>query len=344
MTFLLAGYEGHVDNIHICGLASAVPKRMIDNAAFAEQMGGRRNRRQIALTGIKTRYICDEGQIASDFATFAADQLLSHLGWDRNEIKIMIFVTQQADLARPSTAMLIQRRLGIGTDCTCFDVNMGCSGFTVGLQIIASMMTVVGGKALLLVGDGRYVGDDTMISRTDLLFGDGGAAAAIEILPGYRMLFNQKTDGNRFDTIMCRRSGEGQMDGNGVLMFSLNEVADNIKAFRIDNQLAEEDIDYYVFHQAQKIILQGIANECEIPWEKVLNSYEKYGNTSSASVPISICANERKIKEKQQVRLLMSGFGIGLSWGIVYLNVDTQNILPVFETEICYSDKAEFRL
>ena len=340
----MSGYEGCIDNIRICGLASAVPKRFIDNEVFAEQMGGKRNKRQIMLTGIKTRHICGEGQTASDFATFAADKLLTHLGWNRDEIKIVIFVTQQDDMARPSTAMLIQRRLGIGKECSCFDVNMGCSGFTVGLQIIASLMGPVGGKALLLVGDGRYIGGDGMLSRTDLLFGDGGAAAAIDIAPGYKMLFNQKTDGYRFDTIMCRRNGVGQMDGNGVLLFSLNEVSDNIRKFREKFELTEENIDYYVFHQAQKIILQGIASECSIPWGKVLNSYEKYGNTSSASVPISICANETKIKEKKQVNLLMSGFGIGLSWGIVYLNIDTQNILPVFETDYCYPDKKEFNL
>ncbi len=340
----MAGYEGCIDNVHICGLASAVPERFVDNADFAERMGGKRNKRQILLTGIKTRHICGEGQAASDFATFAADKLLDHLGWNRDEIKLLIFVTQQADLSRPSTAMLIQRRLGIGQDCSCFDVNMGCSGFTVGLQIMASMLLPVGGKGLLLVGDGRYAGGDEMLSRTDLLFGDGGAAVAIDLVPGYQMLFNQKSDGNRFDMIMCRRNGEGQMDGNGVLLFSLNEVSENIRAFRQQYGLTEANIDYYVFHQAQQIILQGMASECGIPWEKILNSYEKYGNTSSASIPVSICANVERFKEQPQIRLLMSGFGIGLSWGCVYLNVDTENILPIFETGYSYPDKKEFCL
>lgn len=341
----MAGYEGRIEKIRICGIASAVPKRYVDNLEFAEQMGGKRNKRQIALTGIKTRHICGAGQAASDFATVSAEKLLTHLGWDRNEIKLLIFVTQQNDLQRPSTAMLIQRRLEIGNDCSCFDVNMGCSGFTVGLQIMASMLASVGGKGLLLVGDGRYAGEDGMLSRTDLLFGDGGAAAAIEISDtGYPLLFNQKTDGRRFDTIMCRRNGIGQMDGNGVLLFSLNEVSDNVKRFRECFGLTEEDIDYYVFHQAQKIILQGIASECGIPWEKVLNSLEKYGNTSSASVPISICANADLIRKQKQVRLLMSGFGIGLSWGVDYLTVETENILPVIETDYCYPDKKEFDL
>lgn len=336
-------YDGCIKNIKIAGIASAVPKNTIDNIAFVEQMGKKRNMRQIKLTGIKKRHICAKGQSASDFATYAADKLLNHLRWSREEIKILIFVTQQPDLSRPSTAMLIQKRLGLGINCTCFDVNMGCSGFTVGLQIIASMLSVVGGKGLLLVGDGRYV-DEDMHSTSDLLFGDGGAATAIEVENGYNMVFNQKTDGYRVDTIMCRRNGGSQMDGNAVLMFSLNEVSDNIKNFRNQYGLTEDQIDYYVFHQGQKIILQGIANECNILWEKVLNSYENYGNTSSASIPISICKNLQILKEKKQVNLLLSGFGIGLSWGCVYLNIDTENILPIFEFGDYYKDKDELNL
>lgn len=336
-------YDGCIKNIKIAGIASAVPKNTIDNIAFVEQMGKKRNMRQIKLTGIKKRHICAKGQSASDFATYAADKLLNHLHWSREEIKILIFVTQQPDLSRPSTAMLIQKRLGLGTNCTCFDVNMGCSGFTVGLQIIASMLSVVGGKGLLLVDDGRYV-DEDMHSTSDLLFGDGGAATAIEVENGYNMVFNQKTDGYRVDTIMCRRNGGSQMDGNAVLMFSLNEVSDNIKNFRNQYGLNEDQIDYYVFHQGQKIILQGIANECNILWEKVLNSYENYGNTSSASIPISICENLQILKEKKQVNLLLSGFGIGLSWGCVYLNIDTENILPIFEFGDYYKDKDELNL
>ncbi len=340
----MAGYEGILENIKICGIASAVPERYIDNAVFAEQMGGKRNKRQIALTGIKTRHICGEGQSASDFATIAADKLLDHLGWIRNDIKVLLFATQHNDMQRPSTAMLIQRRLGIGVDCSCFDINMGCSGFTVGLQIIASMLSVVGGKGLLLVGDGRYAGGDDMTSGTDLLFGDGGAAAAVEIMPNYKMIFNQKSNGQKFDVIMVRRNNIGQMDGNGVLMFALNEVSENIREFKKKYGISEDEIDYYVFHQAQQIIIQGMANECNIAWDKILNSYEQYGNTSSASIPISICANYQKIKAQQEIRLFMCGFGIGLSWGNVYINIPTQNILPIIETGYSYPDKKEFQL
>lgn len=335
----MEGYEGKLENIRICGLASAVPKRVIDNHEFTASMGNKRTKRQIALTGIERRHICGAGQAASDFATVAAEALMKKIGWRPEEIKLLIFVTQQADLARPSTAMLIQKRLGIPNLCSCFDVNMGCSGFTVGLQIIGSMLAPLGGKGLLLVGDGRYVGEDAGLSHDDLLFGDGGAAAAIEVTPGYPMLFNQLTDGRRFETIMCRRNGVGQMDGNGVLMFALNEVSENVNDFRSRYQLTEDDIDFYVYHQAQQIILKGIANETHTDWEKFLNSYQEYGNTSSASIPVSICANVKKLQEKPTQRMLMCGFGIGLSWGIVYMPMDTENILEIIETDYHYPDK-----
>ncbi len=334
-------YEGKIDSVNIVGIASAVPKRFVDNAEFSEQFGSKRNKRQIQLTGIEKRHICGKGQTASDFATVAADALMREIGWNVEEIKILIFVTQQADLARPSTAMLIQKRLGIPNDCTCFDVNMGCSGFTVGLQIIASMLSVVGGKGMLLVGDGRYSGEDSEISRDDLLFGDGGAAAAIEISGNRRMLFNQYTDGRRFDTIMCRRNGIGQMKGNDVLLFALNEVSENVRAFKKKNCLTEEDIDYYVYHQAQAMILKGIASETGVEYDRFLNSYKDYGNTSSASVPISICANIDRLSKSHSIRLLMCGFGIGLSWGVVYIEMDTSHILPIIETDYVYEDKAD---
>lgn len=335
----MAGYEGRLENVRICGLAAAVPKRVIDNNEFTASMGNRRTKRQIALTGIERRHICGEGQSASDFATVAAETLLRRLGWRTDEVKLLIFVTQQADLARPSTAMLIQKRLGISNQCSCFDVNMGCSGFTVGLQIMGSMLAPLGGKGLLLVGDGRYVGEDMSLSHDDLLFGDGGAAAAVEAVPGYPMLFNQLTDGRRFETIMCRRNGIGQMDGNGVLMFALSEVSGNVNAFRSQHHLTEADIDYYVYHQAQQIILRGIANETHTDWEKFLNSYQEYGNTSSASIPVSICANVERIREKPVRNFLMCGFGIGLSWGVVYMPMETENILPIIETDYHYPDK-----
>lgn len=332
-------YKGNLENIRIRGLASAVPERVVDNHAFTAMMGSRRNKRQIMLTGIERRHICGPGQAASDFATIAAEAVLKKTGWKPDEIKLLIFVTQQPDLSRPSTAMLIQKRLGIPNGCSCFDVNMGCSGFTVGLQIVGSMMTAIGGKALLLVGDGRYAGDDSQISRDDLLFGDGGAAAAIEVGPGWPMTFDQYTDGRRFETIMCRRNGVAQMDGNAVLLFALNEVSQGVREFREKNSLTEDDIDFYVYHQAQQMILQGIASETHTDWEKFLNSYQEYGNTSSASIPVSICANFEKLQNKPIHNFLMCGFGIGLSWGSVYMPIETDAILPIIETDYHYPDK-----
>ncbi len=333
-------YKGILNNVRICGIASAVPKRTISNKEIVEQIGNKKLKRQILLTGIEERHICDKGQSASDLATIAAKSLLDEINWSPTDINLLVFVTQQPDLARPSTAMLIQKRLGIPNGCSCFDVNMGCSGFTVGLQIVASMLQPVGGRALMLVGDGRYTEDDS--ARTDLLFADGGAAVAVELVDDWPMIFEQFSDGNRFDTIVVKRNGEGHMDGNGVLLFALNEVSDCIKDFKVKFDIDENSIDYYVYHQAQQMILQGICSETGTDWDKFLNSYKMYGNTSSASIPISICANLERIKCKPIQKLMMCGFGIGLSWGIVYMPVETKHIMGIIETDYSFPDKTCF--
>lgn len=332
-------YEGKLDTIHICGLGAAVPVRVLDNRQIVEKYGNRRSARQIKLTGVRHRHVCAPGQSASDLATVAARAVLEKAGWKPEEIKILIFVTQHPDMARPSTAMLIQKALDIPNGCSCFDVNMGCTGFTVGLQIIGSMLSVVGGKGLLLMGDSRYRGEGYYNSVEDLLFGDAGAAVAVETKPGWPMLFDQYTDGRRFDVIMCRNNGCSQMDSNAVFLLALNEVSAAVREFREKNHLAEQDIDYYVYHQAQEMELMGIAHETNVDWAKFLNSYAEYGNTSSASEALSICYNLDKLQDKPVHNFLMHGFGIGLSWGSVYMPIETSAILPVMETDYCNPDK-----
>lgn len=331
--------EGKLDNIHISALASAVSQEVADNYKYAEALGGKRGRRQIMLTGIEHRHVCAPGQAASDLAAVAAEAVLKKTGWSREEIKLLIFVTQTPDLVIPSTAMLIQKRLNIPNTCSCFDINLGCSGFTVGLQVIGSMLSVTGGKALLLVGDGRYLGKNPVITANRLLFGHGSSAAAIEIAPGWPMLFDQYTDGRRFEVIVRRHTGSTEMDGNAVLLFAMNEVSQAVREFRERHNLTEEDIDYYVYHQAQQMVLQSIADETHTPWEKFLNSYQEYGNTSSASIPISLCANLDKLQDKPVHNFLLHGFGIGLSWGSVYMPIETDAILPMIESNYVYPDK-----
>lgn len=329
---------GMHNNIKISGIASAVPADVIDNVKCAEKLGNRRAKKQVMLTGIRNRHCVKEGQSASDLVCVSAEKLLQKLKWDRDEIRVIVNVTQSADLCTPSTAMVIQKRLGIGQDCLAFDVNLGCTGYVSGLQIIAALLQNTDGKGLLLVGDGRYSEMPEIPSTDSLLFGDGASATAIELEDGNPMLYAQKTDGTRHKLLSVALDGTMTMDGNAVLLFSLNEVCQSIKEFREHYAIRENSIDYYILHQAQKLILHGITRECNINPGKVLTSFEEYGNTSTATLPITICNNVEQIQKKERVKLYLCGFGVGLAWSSVVVELDTNNILPIEVTDYCYND------
>lgn len=329
---------GQYSNICIRGIVSAVPENRIDNMQLVEKLGTKRIKRQVSLTGINFRHVCDKFQAASDLATVAAEKLMKQLGWNKDEIKILVFVTQSPDVCTPSTAMIIQKRLNIGVDCLAFDVNLGCTGYVSGLQIVAALLNNVGGKGLLLVGDGRYYEPDGTINSNTLLFGDGAAATALEAVKGKSFFYSQKTDGTRHHLLTKSLGGEVYMDGNAILLFSLSEVAHSINDLKDYFHISEQDVDFYILHQAQKLIIEGIANECNIMPEKVLTSYEEYGNTSTATLPLTICHNVEQLKKQEVARLFFSGFGVGLAWSNVYIELDTSNILPVIVTNRYYDD------
>lgn len=329
---------GQYSDVCIRGIASAVPANRVDNMELAGALGTKRIKRQVSLTGIHFRHVCGESQSASDLACVAAEKLMKQLGWSKNEIRILVFVTQSPDVCTPSTAMIIQKRLGIGEDCLAFDVNLGCTGYVSGLQIVAALLNNTKGKGLLLVGDGRYRKVDGTISSNMLLFGDGAAATALETVSGKKFYYFQKTDGKRHHLLTKPLNGIVHMDGNAILLFSLTEAAQSINDIRTHFQIDEKKIDYYVIHQAQKLILDGIANECNIAPEKILTSYEEYGNTSTASLPLTICHNVDYLKKRTNVNLLLSGFGVGLAWADIYIEMDTKNILPVIFTDYHYND------
>lgn len=329
---------GQYSDICICGMVSAVPANRVDNMELAEVFGTKKIKRQVSLTGIHFRHICGKSQSASDLASVAAEKLMKQLSWSKDEIRVMVFVTQSPDVCTPSTAMIIQKRLGIGDDCLAFDVNLGCTGYVSGLQIVAALLNNIGGKGLLLVGDGQYYESDEVISSNILLFGDGASATALETVPNKSFYYFQKTDGKRHHLLTRSLNGDFHMDGNAILLFSLTEAVQSIKDIKTHFQIDEQEIDYYVIHQAQKLILDSIANECNIVSEKVLTSYEEYGNTSTAALPLTICHNVDRLKEKATVRMLLSGFGVGLAWANVYIEMNTQNILPVVFTDYHYDN------
>lgn len=315
-------------SIKIAGISTCVPEKCIDNFTYEERFGEKRVGKHIKLTGVKTRHVLSGDKKASDLAYSAGEQLLKHLQWDREQINCLIYVTQAPDYDKPATAFILQKRLQIGKDCLVFDVNLGCSGFVAGIQIMSGLLQNCGGRGLLLIADSNCQ-DERENPVDEMLFGDAGCAVAMEKMENHRILYHHESDGTRFDVIHKEKNGLGVMDGSKVFAFTLNDVADSIKkAYKVFS-ITDEDVDYYFFHQGQKMILDNLVELCKISSEKVLYSIQEYGNTSGASIPVTICANRELLSVKKQIRSFMCGYGVGLSWGSLYLLLDTKDILPI---------------
>ena len=143
------------------------------------------------------------------------------------------------------------------------------------------------------------------------------------------------TDGTRFNTLYDSYEKGVSMDGNAIVLFSLNEVVDSINEFHTHYGITREQIDFYALHQAQKIIVEGIAQNCILPDNKVLRAYPNYGNTSSASIPFALCANTDKLQGKN-LKIFTCGYGIGLAWSSVLITVDSEAVLPLIENDYVY--------
>ncbi len=330
-----------IKGIKISGIASCVPQNVEDNYAFSELLGERRVKKQVKLTGVQKRHTSIKHQRPSDLCMHAANSLIDHLGWDRNSIGVLVVVTQKGDYIIPSTAIALQDRMGLSKDCVAFDINLGCSAFNFGIHTVASILQTATNtrRALCLIADGveslssKNEFDAETISFS-MLSGSAGSAIALEKFDDTEILFGGICDGSNFDAIIKRRSEcDTVMKGNKVFDFAINEVSDEVIDFKKRHNILEDDIDFYVFHQAQSLILDSIVDACSIPEEKMLYSLSEYGNTSGASVPLTLCANNTLLAKKEKVKLLLCGFGVGLSCGITYVEMDTQNIMTVEETD-----------
>lgn len=335
--------EGKYTNVKIAGMASAVPSLVMDNKDYIDLFGKRRVLKQVKMTGVERCHKSLRYQKTSDLCMCAARRLIEHLKWDLSQIKILIFITQNSDYDIPSTAMDLAERLGLGKDCMAYDISLGCSAFDLGIQTIAGLLQSQpdGTKALLFTGDvapalggGNALDKEGIINQ--LMFGSGGAAVAIEKEPENDFVFCNYADGSGWDAILKYRHTDSMMDGNKVLDYAFDVVADNMNCFR--KSISEDNINYYCFSQAQKLILDSIVDCCKLPEEKFLTSYEEYGDTSGAGIPITLCHNRHKFLGKDKVNICSCGFGVGLSMGISFFHIDPQNILPVIETDEHFDD------
>ncbi|MCK4677874.1 MAG: ketoacyl-ACP synthase III [Bacteroidales bacterium] len=336
-----------IPNVKIAGIAAAVPRQEISNSDYKWISLKERNL-LIKTIGVDKRRVAEKGMTTSDLCFAATEKLLQELEWDKNEIQALIFVSQSGDYIIPATSPILQDRLGLPKTCMALDINLGCSGFVYGLSMITSLMNSTGmQKALLLVGDLSNITSSYRDKSTYPLFGDSGTATALEFdTEASPIHFNLQTDGSGYDAIIIRDGGtrnlaskksftykkygggiyrnnlQIELNGIEVFNFSLREVVPNIKKTLKYSNKTLDDFDYLVFHQANRLINETLRKMLKVDKEKVPFSIHKYGNTSGASVPLTIVSELNKEVQNKKIRLLLSAFGIGLSWGTVFVETD----------------------
>ena len=342
-------------NIKISALETSVSKTWESVDRFIPLMGESTVKKFKKSTGVLGQYVSIEKQTTADLAYEAALQILENKCLKPEEIKLLVFVTQTPDYAKPATACVLQYRLELPIDCIAFDVNLGCSGFVNGINITASLMQNTHIKyALLLLGDTAYRDQilNTQYPETDsgkMLFGDAGVAVLLENnnnAPAISCAY--RTDGSRFKSIIHphahqRHLKEEQhygslMDGVGVFNFTINDVPAMINEFMKINGTTPDDYDCLVLHQANLYVMNQVAKRTAFPVDKLLVSIDEFANTSSASIPTALTKYYGDSTSGKTIRPLMCGFGVGLSWGIVDAQINVNNILPLYKTDNYFDD------
>ncbi|MDD2246997.1 MAG: ketoacyl-ACP synthase III [Proteiniphilum sp.] len=335
-------------NVGITGIAACVPPDEIDNMAYTHFMSHAEIASVVKMTGIARRRFANSTTCASDLCVSAAQCLMTQMKIEKCDIDILIFVSQTPDYRTPPTSMMIADRLGLGKDVGAFDVNLGCSGFVYGLQIAFQYASQEGiRKVLLLNGETKSKAYSTKDKSTSLLFGDGATAVIVEsikdenstimsmhsngagsmyiLMPagGYRKPSSHDTLVERtYPDGSVRTEEHGTMDGEAVFNFTITDVPKDIKSIMNEAEITSEELDYFVPHQANKFITDHIAKKIKIPYNKILYSMHKYGNTSSVSIPLTIADIFETGRVIENSKVLMTGFGVGLSWGSVITDLN----------------------
>jgi len=346
-----------IENVSIEGIAASVPKQTADNLLLDLLTEKERNL-FIKAVGIRYRRVAPKGITASDLCFEAALKILKETNTLPSEVSGLIFVTQTPDYLIPNTASILQHKLGLSKSCIAFDVNLGCSGYVYGLSLAAGFSSrIEGSKILLLVGDVST----KVISQRDKsvvpLFSDAGSATIVSYKKGSTFYFNLQTDGAEYDDIIIPDGGlrnatnaqsfieeekepgifrnnlQMKLDGIRIFNFALREVASNIHTLYEKYNLSLAETDFIFLHQANKLMLESVRKKLNVEARKVPYSLYDFGNTSSATIPLTMVANTRKELSENKNHLLLCGFGVGLSWGSVFLETQSICISELIEIE-----------
>jgi 3-oxoacyl-[acyl-carrier-protein] synthase-3 len=331
----------------------------VDASFFAPIYGADEIARIDKASGVSRRPRLQAGTSPGELALAAARAVLAHGKVAASEIDAIIYVTQSGEFVLPATACILQNRLEVPQDAVAFDVNLGCSGYVYGLFLATSMIRSGARKRVLLVaGDASSRGIDDRDRSAAPLFGDAYGATVVEATDEADAFgpFRLGTDGagwaNLIQPVGMRRFQELAdfersrpaelekaqyptklyMNGEEIFSFTLLRVPPLVKGLLDEAKKTVENVDYFVYHQANKFMLEQLRRKSKIPPEKFLYSIGEYGNTSSASIPVTIC-HALKGSDKKGIEALVAGFGVGYSWGATILRFDGSVVGPIVAFE-----------
>lgn len=328
---------------YIKDIAYYLPEKVVTNEELVKEFPEWSVDKIADKVGVCERRVASSNETATDLAVLAAEALFAKGTVKREDINFVLFCTQSPDYKLPSSACIIQDRLGLSTQCGSFDFNLGCSGYEYGLAVAKGLVVAgISSNVLLLTGEtyNHYLHPRDKGNRT--IFGDGASATVIST-EGFASIgeFSLGTDGSGAKHLIVKSSGarypekfndlafdEGgnpissdhlKMDGQDIFVFTLTKVPKMVKDVLMKNGLQKEDVDLFVFHQANKYMLEHLRKKLKIEEEKFFNNLAFVGNTVSSTIPIALCDAREQGKLKGIV--LLAGFGVGLSWAATIIKI-----------------------
>lgn len=305
----------------IIGTGSYIPKLVWDNHKLTEMIDTTDEWIQ-ERTGIVQRHISNEkgsAQMAIEAALRAVENCkFRNQTFDVSMIDAIIVCSTTSDMYVPSMACMVQEKIG-AEKAFAFDLNAACSAFVFAYQTIMGYMRLGIVKKAMIIGTEQL---SRIIDWTDrgscILFGDGAGAVVLEASEGQYGCISH-SDGRLGDALLCDCHSKLKMDGQKVFRFAVKQVPAVIQELMSEMELKDEDIDYYVLHQANLRIMESVAKRLKISMEKLPMNITEMGNTSSASIPILLDDMNQKGMLKEKTRMIMAGFGAGLTWGAAYI-------------------------
>ncbi len=306
--------------------------------------------------GIKNRYLAPDDVCASDLCCDAGERLIAGLGWEKNSIDVLVFASVTGDYKTPPTSGILQDRLGLSTSTFVVDLPMGCCGTLYAINVAGNMLSAGTAKrALLLIGDtASRMGSYKDKSRVPL-FGDAGMAMALEYDPSAEeIIIEMNTLGSGYQALMTPHGGyrhpidqeksfieedfgngiirapkDALINGMDVFSFAIIKPPISIKRMMEKYELTSYNVDYFLIHQANKLIVDRIVKKLKLPLEKTPYDLQEFGNLGGASIPMLMTYNLADELQARPLTLVCSAFGLGLTWGTMVLRTQKMIVLPI---------------